>query len=313
MLTEQLGVLGVAQELVVGRATDHAAAQLRDRLLVEHAAEGVRGEHVARLGVGGGRVEHVGADLGGEPLRALAPHVGHADARARGRAGARDTAADLADAHDHHPATLERLVTERHLQRGAHAEHDRLGGERRGVPAPTALRRGAHDVARELGERVQVCRRRADVGRRDVAAREVVDRACVRGELLRRAVGGAADDRRLAAAEVEAGHRRLRGHRQREAEHVAQGRLGVLVRVPARAAQRRAEGGRVDRDDRAQPGRGIVVVQHLFVVERVVGLGDGRAAAPVQQLHVGPAHEAALRLAGRAKQSSQGGQVGLEY
>ena len=103
---EQLGD-GVVGELVVRRAGDRAAAQARDGLVVEHAAERARGEHVdvgrqRRAGSAQSRAELVGeralalVDVGDDELRAAAR-----------RAAARERAADAAEADHGDRAALE--------------------------------------------------------------------------------------------------------------------------------------------------------------------------------------------------------------
>ena len=85
-----------------------------------------------------------------------------------------------------------------------------------------------------------------------------------------------ADDDRLAAAEVEPGHGRLVGHAAGEVEHVAQG-LGLAgVGVEAGAAEGRAAGGGVDRDDRSEAAALVGADDDLLVA---VELGRTRRTA----------------------------------
>ena len=68
-------------ELVVGRAADDLRVQVRDRRLVEHAAERARGEDVDVRSERGGRLEPLGAELVGE-RRASRVDVGDDQPRA---------------------------------------------------------------------------------------------------------------------------------------------------------------------------------------------------------------------------------------
>ena len=88
----------VGGELVVGRAGDHAAAQLRHGVVVEHAAERARRDdvHVGRQR--GVRVRPLGAELVGERALALV-EVGHDELRARLGEHPGELAADAAEPH----------------------------------------------------------------------------------------------------------------------------------------------------------------------------------------------------------------------
>ena len=108
----------VGRELVVGRAGDRAAAQGGDGLVVEHAAERARREHVdlgAQRGVG---VDPVGAELVGE--RALA----------------------LVDVGDHEPRAGRG-------ERCARARRRRGRGRRRAIERPLEVARAPHALARD--------------------------------------------------------------------------------------------------------------------------------------------------------------------
>ena len=111
--------------------------------------------------------------------------------------------------------------------------------------------------------------RGADVLGGDVAAVERLDEAAVRPEerlpVLPPVV---TDDDRLPAAEIDAGHGGLVGHPPGEPQRVGDRLVGVLVLPEAGAAQRRAEGGVVDRDDPVVAARRIVGQEKLLVTER---------------------------------------------
>src|SRR5439155_20304865 len=75
-----------------------------------------------------------------------------------------------------------------------------------------------------------------------------------------------ADDDALAAAEIEAGDRRLVRHPTSEPQAVDE-RLTIGRVIPeARAAERGAEGGVVNGDDAAIAGGGLVHERHLLVL-----------------------------------------------
>ena len=119
---------------------------------------------------------------------------------------------------------------------------------------------------------------RADVAGGVVAAVQRLHEAAVGAQQrLGLEPGRVADDDGLAAAEVEAGQRRLVGHPAGEVEHVVEGVLLGGVGVEAGAAEGRAEGGGVDRDDRPEPGRLVVAEDDLLVAggPSEDALGDG--------------------------------------
>src|SRR5205823_7852582 len=76
------------------------------------------------------------------------------------------------------------------------------------------------------------------------------------------------------AAEVEPGQRVLVGHGAREFERVVHGLVFVGVRVEPGAAERRAERGRVDGDDRAQSGGPVLAEDDLFMACWLVRGGE---------------------------------------
>ena len=124
----------------------------------------------------------------------------------------------------------------------------------------------AGDVGALAGDVVHVGAVRADVAGGVVAAVERLHEAAVGAQQrlgleLRRV----ADDDRLAAAEVEPGERGLVGHPAGQVEHVVEGVLLGGVGVEAGAAEGRAEGGGVDRDDRLEAGRLVVAEDDLLV------------------------------------------------
>ena len=191
-------------------------------------------------------------------------HVGGEDGRPVGDEMADQPPPDLADSADRDPPPSQRRFARTALRRGgAHALEDAEGGEHAAVPGTAVLRRASGDPVVSwwalAGDDVHVGDVGADVAGGDVAATERGEEAAVGAQqrlgLVRRRVP---DDDGLAAAVVQPGAGVLVGHRPGEAQHVVEG--GVLVRVlaEARPAERRPEGGRVDGDDRPQPGRRVV-------------------------------------------------------
>ena len=241
---------------------------------------------------GAGR-EHVELGRRGSPRRRAPPRCRAARPTCR-------TAAGVEVAADHLGARLRQLPGERgaDLAEPDHADappvevarpggggepaphrlEDRLGRDGGGVAAAAVRQRAADHEAREAGHVVHVRRRRADVLGGDVGAVEAVDHA--RGRLepglahVREAV---VDHHGLAAAEVEAGGRGLQRHRAREAHHVVE-RLAQAARVAlqAHSAERRAQHGRMHRDDEPQPRLLVLADDDLLVV--VVSQRDVQAA-----------------------------------
>ena len=62
-------------------------------------------------------------------------------------------------------------------------------------------------------------------------------------------------------------------------------------------------------DDGAQAGGRVVVVQDLFVVDRVVRGGGRGAAAPVLEFHLDPAHEPLAGFVRSAEEAAERGEV----
>ena len=177
--------------------------------------------------------------------------------------------------------------------------------------AEDAMRRHARGVAR-LGtdpghmlrfhvHEVHVLDRRADVFRRDVPATEGIHETAVRAE-QHFAIGRlvVADDDRLAATEVETGHRILVGHATREPQGIDDGRLFGGVVPEAAAAERGAERGVVNRNDAAVTGRFVMAEDDLLMAH----LGDFFEVVhkwePVNQSGRDPSFAAAAASVSRA-------------
>ncbi len=138
--------------------------------------------------------------------------------------------------------------------------------ERRHRRRIARLAHQARDVRCLGADELHVGRAGAHVLGRDVAAAQRLHVTAVRAEnrlaVLHLVV---ADDDAFAAAQVQSRHRRLVRHAARQAQRVDQRGCVALVVPEARAAERRAKLGVVDRDDAAVARRRIGVKAHLLV------------------------------------------------
>ncbi len=128
------------------------------------------------------------------------------------------------------------------------------------------LDRATGHVVALAGDDVHVGAERADIARGVVATVDRLHEASVRTQQRLGLEGvGVTDDDGLAATEVETGEGGLVGHALRKIEDVGESFLLGAVRVEARSAERRAQGGGVDRDDGLEAGR-LVVAEHDLLV-----------------------------------------------
>jgi hypothetical protein len=166
------------------------------------------------------------------------------------------------------------------LAGGAHGLEDAVRRQHRAVAGAAVLGRAAGGEVGLLRDDVHVLHVGADVAGRVVAAAERLHEAAVRPQqrlgLVARRV---AEDDGLAAAEVDAGAGGLVGHRLAQLEDVLERVVLAGVRVEARAAERRAERGRVDGDDRLQAA-GAVLAEHDLLVPGVL-----EVVGPVEDAH----------------------------
>jgi hypothetical protein len=275
--------IGGLGELVVRRPHDGGTPELRHRRRREDPPERARREHVALH-----RVDLVGR---GDSYSELLCHrgrgarvcIGHRHAHAVDREPLDQLRADLADAHHRNVQALERSGPVAPLDRSAHRCEDTGGSgtARRTESAPH--RRAARDERCLRPHHVDVGRSEADVFGGDVPAAEAVDEPSEHAEQRLGSVGGVADDHRLAAAEVEPRQRRLVGHRPGQLQDIGQGlRLGAVGPEP-HPAECGTQRGRVDGDDRPQPGGRIRAVDHLFVAADVERAEHPRAGEPGRQ------------------------------
>lgn len=144
------------------------------------------------------------------------------------------------------------------------AAKDAVGGYRRGIAAASGEAGGVVGFAGHGGE---VLDRGADILGGDVAAAETVDEAAeAPPQGLALVPVRVADDDRLAAAQRQAGDGGLEGHGARQAQHVLKRLVLRLIGPHAHPAERRAEGGVVDRDDALQSGRRVFAEHHLLML-----------------------------------------------
>ena len=207
----------------------------------------------------------------GDPAHGRLVDVGHDDVGPVLEQVLHQVAPDLAHAGDADRAARQRGRAPGRLGCGAHALEHAVRRQHRGVAGPAVRDRASGDVAALLGDHVHVLGVGADVARGVVAARQGLHEASVGAQQRGRLLGvRVADDDRLAAAEVEPGHRRLVGHPAREVQHVAQ-RFGVAgVGVEPGAAERGAAGGRVDRDQRSEAAAVVLTDDDLLVTGELV-------------------------------------------
>ena len=250
----------VGGELVVGGAGDRAAAQLRHGLVVEHAAERARGEHVD---VGGQRAcagRSTRAPSRSASSRRLLVDVGERRASRRPRRAARPAGRRRWPTPDHGDAA----ALERRRCRSARSQATRIAASTpsavHGLGSPDPPLSTARPVTwlGHLGDHPHVGLGRADVLGGEVGAVERLDGVAeveqhgAAASPVGGAVPGGQHDHALAAAEREAGDGGLEGHRAREPQRVAHRRARVGVGPHPAAAQRRPARGRVHRDDRVE-------------------------------------------------------------
>ena len=262
----------VVRELVVGRAAHDARAQRRHRVLVEDPAERAGGEDVD---IGQQRVirRHPGRarQLVDEGALALVD-VGDDHVRPVRDEHPHEVLADVAGADDRRSAAgqLGRVeaVRDARADRGVHAER----GVRARVAEPAEALGQADDVLGARGDEAHVGGGGADVLRRDVAAPEQLDAV---GEveqhrvaqLVRELRARLDRDHALAAAEGDAGDRRLERHAGRQPQHVAERLAGMRVGRHPAAAERGPELRRMHRDDRVGAAAWTAADVQLLVIE----------------------------------------------
>ena len=173
---------------------------------------------------------------------------------------------DLAHALDADGPALQAGAAPGVLGRRSHAVHDADGGQHGRVARAAVGGRPARRPAAFPGDDVHVLAARADVARGDVAPAEGGDEAAVGAQQrFGLDLGRVADDDRLAAAVVQAGQRVLVRHGGGQPQHVGEGLVLAAVRVEAGPAQRGAQRGGVDADDRLEPGVVVLAEDDLLV------------------------------------------------
>ena len=249
-------IASAASWLLAAPAID-AAVQLGHGVVVEHAAERARGEHVDLGGERGVRVGPAGAQLVRERALALVEVGDHELGPGLGEQP-RELAADAAEPDHRDAAAGQRGRAEGALAGDLHRALDAERGPRARIAGAAGLDGQAGDVVRRLGDHGHVAVGRADVLGGHVGAAERVDGVAEVQQqvaaLVARGHGvpGREHDHALAAAEREPGHGGLEGHRARQAQRVADRGARVAVGPHAAAAERRAARRRVDGDDRVE-------------------------------------------------------------
>ena len=272
----------VVRQLIVGGPGDDSAAQPRDGVVIEDAAERAGREHVDRRFERPRRRQPACAEPAGK-LTLARIDVGDGQGRPGSRAQRRDPAADVTEPDDSDLPARERRRAEHAL--AARLDRD-LDPERRqgaGIAGAASLPREAGDVARRTRDQTHVTARGPDVLGGDVPAAERVHGV---GEVEQRRAAdptrgndsGGDHEHTLAATEREIGDGRLVGHRPRQPERVTQGCTRVLITPHPASTERRTACRRVDRDDRVEARAPSTPDEHLFVVERFEVAGDCSAA-----------------------------------
>ena len=249
----------ILEQLVVGRARDDLDLELRNRVVVDDAAQRAGRKDVGVLTVDLRRPPRRVAPVSSHhALHPLGVDVGDDQLRAGRVQLARQMVADIAAALNRHGLARQVVAAPAELRRRLHgAKHAvRRDGRRIARRAPQS-----GDVVRLHVHEVHVERARADVFGRHIATAERIDEATVRAK-DHLAIGGLLSPMMttLAAAEVEAGHGVLVRHAARQAQRVDDRLLIGGVVPEARAAERGPERRVVDRDDAAVAG-GLVVGQ----------------------------------------------------
>jgi len=259
----------VVEQLVVGGARHDRHLQPRDGIVVEDPPQCARRENV-----GPGRVDVVERHRGGAEFlhHAIDPRgvdIGHDKIGAGPVQLPRQVAAHRAEPLNGHGTTRELLAPPALKRRRLDGAEHPAGRDTRRIPrlgADAGHVRGFHV------HEVHVLDGRAHILGRHIAAAQGVHEAPVRAE-QHLAVRGlvVADDHRLAAAQIEAGHGVLVRHAAGEAQRVHDRLLVAGVVPEAATAKRRPQRGVVNGDDAAVATR-LVVTEHDLLVAH---LGDG--------------------------------------
>src|SRR5690625_2879891 len=279
--TGQLVADLVGGQLVVGRAADDLGLDAIDGIFVDGAAQRAGAVDIGVHVVDVVQAHGLAAQLVHAALHRVLVDVGDEHLGALFAQQLDELAADVAGALHGKAVLADILVAVLVLQ----GRHDALqgaeGGERRRVAGTAVDLMHAGDVFGLAVHVFHVVDVDADILGGDVAAVERVDVTAEGTEqclgLVRRRV---ADDHRLAAAQVQAGHRVLVGHAARQAQHVVERLLLGLVGPHAQTAQGWAEDGVMDGDDGCQAGILVLAEHHFLVVGDSNGIEDHRKRTP---------------------------------
>ena len=180
-----------------------------------------------------------------------------------------ETATHLAGSDDADVAAGEIRRAPDVIGTGPHALPDADGSEDAAIAHSAALGGTAGRPAAGLTDDVHVGHGHAEIAGRDVTAAKRLNDTSVGMEELGRLHARIGEDDGLAATMVKPRQGILVGHRAGEAQGIVSrrpARRGVAaVRGDSRAAESRAEDGRMDGDDDPKPARGIMGGDHLLM------------------------------------------------
>ena len=244
---------------------------MRDRLGVQHAAQGAGGQHIhvgkenilarRRLDaqLGHGALQRVGVEVRRQHLRSLRAQQ------------ARQVIAHVAQALHRHPQAGEIAPARTVLKRGPDRHENPLSRIRRRIPA-VFRSADAGNVRRHRPHTAQILYRGPRVLSGDIAPAERIDKAPHRAQQGGRfGRAGIADDHRFATALGQAGQSRFVRHHARQAQHVIQRRVLAGIGVHATAADAGSERRVVHGDNRAQTAGAVRAENELLVIVE----GDG--------------------------------------
>ena len=244
---------------------------MRDRLDVQHAAQGAGGQHIhvgkenilarRRLDAqfGHGALQRVGVEVRRQHLRPLRAQQ------------ARQAIAHVAQALHRHPQAGEIAPARTMLERGPDRHENPLSRIRRRIPA-VFRSADAGNVRRHRPHTAQILYRGSRILSGDIAPAERIDKTPHRAQQGGRfGRAGIADDHRFATALGQAGQSRFVGHHARQAQHVVERGVIAGIGVHATAADAGSERRIVHGDNRAQTAGAVRAENELLVIVE----GDG--------------------------------------
>ena len=244
---------------------------MRDRLGVQHTAQGAGGQHIH---VGKENIlarRRLDAQLGHGALQRVGVEVRRQDLRSLRAQQAREVIAHVAQALHRHPQAGEIAPARTVLKRGPDRHENPLSRIRRRIPA-VFRSADAGNVRRYRPHAAQILHRGPRVLSGDIAPAERIDKAPHRAQQGGR-FGRAriADDHRFATALGQTGQSRFVRHHARQAQHVIQRRVVAGIGVHATASDAGSERRIVHGDNRAQTAGAVRAENELLVIVE----GDG--------------------------------------